>query len=123
MIGLNEFIERLKDIYPDGYKDMSAGCMKLYLLCKELYTTQVEAWYNPVIGHILIQDLASFSDTFYDISGEVDVFYSYEDKAYYVIEKDSKNPLVKYELTRLTERELTQLRYRMQDSSNNSKFV
>jgi len=64
MIAPEEFIERIREIWPDGYAEMSFGCFKFAALLKAIYPA-ARARYDG--GHV-ITEIAGRS---YDIDGEV----------------------------------------------------
>lgn len=64
------FLERLRELYPDGYAPMSGGCFKLAALLKRVFDVE-QVWYN--VDHIITQ----IGDTCYDIDGVVERDASY----------------------------------------------
>lgn len=65
-----ELIERLRDIFPDGYKEMSAGCIKFHILLRTLYP-QSKGYYNS--NHVLTE----IDSKYYDFTGEVKITGDY----------------------------------------------
>ena len=61
-----EFIERLREIYPERYTDGTNGCLKFHLMLKALYPHQCHGWYNS--DHIISQ----IRGEYYDIDGIVE---------------------------------------------------
>lgn len=64
MIEPREFITRIRDIFPDGYAEMSFGCVKFAALLKRLYPT---ARCYTSIDHVITE----IDGQFYDITGPI----------------------------------------------------
>lgn len=64
MIEPSEFIERIREIWPDGYEEMSFGCFKFAALLKAIYPA-ARARYDG--GHVITE----IEGRCYDIDGQL----------------------------------------------------
>lgn len=63
-IDVTELVERIREIFPDGYEEMSFGCVKFAALLKRLYP-RAQCFSN--VDHIITK----IDGVFYDITGIV----------------------------------------------------